>query len=264
MRTLLICHADDRLNRFGMARWLASVSELAGIVVIEESPTKILTRIRKEIGRSGFWRFWDILAFRIYYRLKLNRADEEWERDKLEELSRRYPGPASSIPLLVCASPNAPEVREFIRRAEPDLAIARCKVLLKEEIFRLPKVGTFVMHPGVCPEYRNAHGCFWALANRDLDHVGMTLLRVDRGVDTGPVYGYYSCAFDELGESHFVIQQRVVFDNLEVLAEKLRDICAGRAVPLDTSGRKSGVWGQPWLSRYLRWKREAARGRATR
>ena len=40
-------------------------------------------------------------------------------------------------------------------------------------------LGTFVMHPGICPEYRNAHGCFWALANRDLARVGMTLLRAD-------------------------------------------------------------------------------------
>lgn len=242
-----------------MARWLASSSELAGILVIDESRLKKLRRIRKEIQRSGFWRFWDILAFRVYYRLKLRRADDEWERRKLEELSRLYPEPAASIPILVCTSPNTSEAREFIRRAEPDLAIARCKVLLKEEIFRLPKCGTFVMHPGVCPEYRNSHGCFWALANRDFEHVGMTLLRVDRGVDTGPVYGYYSCRFDELRESHFVIQQRVVFDNLEALAEKLREIYEGHAGPLNTNGRRSGVWGQPWLSRYLQWKRDAAR-----
>ena len=54
---------------------------------------------------------------------------------------------------------------------------ARCKVILKEKIFGIPRVGTFVMHPGICPEYRNAHGCFWALVRRDLERVGMTLLR---------------------------------------------------------------------------------------
>ena len=247
-----------------MARWLASVSDLTGIVLINETRRTKLRRVQREIRRSGFWTFWDVLAFRLYYRLKLSRADTEWELRTIDELSRRYPEPATSIPTLACASPNTSEVREFIRLAQPDLAIARCKVLLKEEIFRLPKRGTFVMHPGVCPEYRNAHGCFWALANRDLEHVGMTLLRIDRGVDTGPVFGYYSCRFDELRESHFVIQQRVVFDNLDLLAEKLRDIHEGRTCPLNTSGRRSGVWGQPWLSRYLRWKREAALRSAAR
>ena len=86
------------------------------------------------------------------------------------------------------------------RSVQPDLAIARCKVILKREIFEIPRVGTFVMHPGICPEYRNAHGCFWALVNRDLDRVGMTLLRVDAGIDTGPVYLHGTCDIDEVRE----------------------------------------------------------------
>ena len=49
----------------------------------------------------------------------------------------------------------------------------------------------------------------------------MTLLRVDRGVDTGPVYGYFSYPFDERRESHHVIQQRVVLDNLDAIGRML-------------------------------------------
>src|SRR5262249_24536905 len=146
---------------------------------------------------------------------------------------------------------------EFIRTSCPDLMIARCKTLLKEEIYSLPRHGTFVMHPGICPEYRNAHGCFWALAQNDYEHVGMTLLRVDRGVDTGAVYGYYTCDFDESVQSHIEIQHRVVFDNLDVLQEKLKQIVDGHAQRVDTSGRSSAAWGQPWLSGYLLWRRRA-------
>ncbi|MGA7439404.1 MAG: formyl transferase, partial [Luteibacter sp.] len=113
------------------------------------------------------------------------------------------------------------------------------------------------MHPGICPEYRNAHGCFWALAERDLDRVGLTLLRIDAGVDTGPIYGYFTYAFDETRESHMRVQYRMVLENLDALAQRIRDIVAGDALPVDVTGRPSGVWGQPWLSRYLRWKRAA-------
>jgi methionyl-tRNA formyltransferase len=120
-------------------------------------------------------------------------------------------------------------------------------------------LGCFVLHPGICPEYRNAHGCFWALAQRDLDRVGMTLLKVDTGVDTGPVYGYYRYSFDERQESYVVIQYRVVMENLDAIATRLKDIEAGTAKPLDTSNRASAAWGQPWLTRYLRWQREAMR-----
>jgi len=116
-----------------------------------------------------------------------------------------------------------------------------------------------VLHPGICPEYRNAHGAFWALANIDLGRVGLTLLKIDKGVDTGPVYGYYTYDVDEVRESHIVIMTRVVFENLERIQRKLLEIHAGNAEALDTSGRASAVWGQPWLTSYLRWKWNARR-----
>jgi methionyl-tRNA formyltransferase len=114
------------------------------------------------------------------------------------------------------------------------------------------------MHPGICPEYRNAHGCFWALANGDLERVGMTLLKIDAGIDTGPVYGYFTYPYDEVHDSHLVIQRRMMLENLDAIAQKLCDIHAGRAQPIDTSERSSAEWGQPWLTAYFRWKRQAS------
>jgi hypothetical protein len=83
----------------------------------------------------------------------------------------------------------------------------------------------------------------------------MTLLRVDAGVDTGAVFGYFRCDLDERTESHNVIQDRVVFDNLDAIRTTLERVLDGTATPIDTTGRDSRAWGQPWLSRYLRWKR---------
>ncbi len=258
MRTLLICHYEEVLNREGMARWLASFSHLTGVVVIREERSRMRARIRREIKRVGLLRFADVLAFRLYYKLKLAEKDAEIERQMLEKIEKRFP--LSNAPELITASPNSAESERFIREAAPDIMIARCKTLLAERIFSIPKVGTFVMHPGVCPEYRNAHGCFWALAQRDLERVGMTLLRIDKGVDTGPVFGYFSYPYDERKESHIVIQDRVVFDNLDAIQAKLEEIYRGEAIPIMTAGRKSAAWGQPWLTRYLAWKRNAAAG----
>ena len=255
VRTLLICHEEDALSREGLARWLASFSTFAGIVSLRESSAQKRRRIKREIKRVGPARFLDVLAFRAYYRARWAGPDREWEQRTLASLRRRYPELPESVPVLTVPSPNTAQVRDFICEARPDIVIARCKVILKEEIFSLPTDGTFVMHPGICPEYRNAHGCFWALANRDLDRVGMTLLRVDRGVDTGPVFGYFHAAYDERQESHIVIQHRTVFDNLDAIRDRLLEIHAGRAEPMDVGNRASGAWGQPWLSSYIRWRR---------
>ena len=235
---------------------------LAGIVEIGGDGARLLRVARREVRRNGLIRFLDVLAFRAYARLRLARADAAWTDAELARLRRRYPIDLASIPRCVVRNPNDEPARAFIAERQPDVIVARCKFILKPEVFSLARGGAFALHPGICPEYRNAHGCFWALVNRDVDRVGMTLLRIDRGIDTGPALLQASCRFDEVRESHYVIQQRVVFENLEQIGRAL--LAAGRGEhlePIDTRGRASAVWGQPRLTSYLRWKRAARRDR---
>jgi hypothetical protein len=262
-RAVLMCHAESRLNRDGIARWLASFADLAGLVIIEEGPEQGRLRIKREAKRIGWLRMADVAAFRLYYGLTQSKADEAWMTRTLDGLAQRFPDPPADVPVCRTPDPNTPEVAAFLARVAPDFMIARCKRILKPSIFEVPRQGTYVLHPGVCPEYRNAHGAFWALANDDLGKVGVTLLRIDKGVDTGPVYGYFTYDVDEVAESHIVVMTRLVTDNLDPIRDRLLDVLAGRAPRIDTTGRPSGVWGQPWLTKYLRWKRQARRRRAS-
>lgn len=258
VRSVLICHAGDDFDREGLAAWLASFTEVAGIVVLDETAAQKRARFRRELRRVGLLRFCDVVAMRFYQRLALAARDRTWMRQALAGMRHRYGAPPT-VPQIIAASVNDPAVMDFLRGIGPDLMLARCKQLLKKKLISLPRLGCFVLHPGICPEYRNAHGCFWALAERDLSRVGMTLLKVDAGVDTGPVYGHYSYPFDEQHESYNVIQYRVVSENLDVLASRFGEIAAGTAQPIDTRGRASANWGQPWLTRYLGWRRAAAK-----
>jgi hypothetical protein len=262
LRTLLICHEGAPLHEEGLARWLASFSTLAGVLVLREPPGRTKQRVKREWKRAGAAGFADVVAFRAYYRAVHAAADHAWVGRTLDALRARYAPVPADVPRLVAQSPNSPESEAFVRAGAPDMAFALCKTLIKKSVFSAPRLGTYVFHPGVCPEYRNAHGCFWALAERDVHRVGMTLLRIDEGVDTGPVYGYFSYAFDEVAESHYVIQNRVVLDNLDALRDTLGAIRDGTAPTVDTHGRPSAVWGQPRLSAWLRWKRAARRDRA--
>jgi len=250
MRTLLICHEDAALDREGLARWLGSFSTFTGAVVIREPGGRLRKRISREIKRVGLWRFLDVLAFRAYHRFAHAAEDRRWEACELTRLRTVYPRDLGA-PEIVVSSPNAAEAQQFIAAQQPDLVIARCKTLLAERIFSIPRLGTFVMHPGICPEYRNAHGCFWAMATGDRANVGMTLLRIDKGVDTGPVFGYFRVDADP-ADSHVLTQHRAVLDHLDAIRDRLLDIEAGTARPIDTTGRKSAAWGQPWLSAYMR------------
>jgi methionyl-tRNA formyltransferase len=255
MRTVVICSEANVFNRQVLPAYLASTTDLVGIVAISDKPRDGWRRLRHEWRRSR-WRILDVLAFRLFYRAWLARRDRDWVRARAAaELARLEP--LGHVPVHRTAEPNSPATRAFLESVEPDLCVAACKTLLRPEIFLVPRHGTFVVHPGICPEYRNSHGCFWALARRDLDRVGATLLRIDEGVDTGPIYAYYTSDIDERRESHTVIQLRVVYDNINRIGEDLRRIAAGAAKPIDTTGRSSAAWGQPRLTEYVRWKRAA-------
>ena len=262
MKTLLICHDGANLHREGLARWLASFSTLTGIVVLHEGKRAAWRRARRELRRVGPIRLADVLAFRLYYKLFMASRDKSWQDGTLREMCRRYRPLPDDTAVLQTSSPNSSAAEQFIRECAPDIVLALCKTLLKPAVFSLPAHGTFVLHPGTCPEYRNAHGCFWALANDDVEKVGMTLLRIDAGVDTGPVYGHYSYPYDAASESHIVIQHRVVLENLDALRQRLKAICDGVARPIDTSGRASASWGQPWLTRYFAWRHKARKRKA--
>ena len=257
---VLICHEAERLDRDGLASWLASTMKLAGLLIIRDGADRRWRAVRREMRRVGPWGLLDVVAFRALARLVHGRRDREWEEAQLDRLRKRYPADLSQVPTLTVSSPNSVEARNFVETVQPDLAIARCKVLLDRAIYEIPRTGTFVLHPGICPEYRNAHGCFWALANRDISRVGMTLLRIDAGIDTGPVYLHGTCDYDERRDSHIVIQQRAVVENLDAIGHTLTALARGEDVePINTEGRRSAVWGQPRLTHYLRWKLAARR-----
>lgn len=251
MRTAIIFHENDLVDSELTTRWLASFSDLAGLVILRENGGRSKDRIRREIKRVGLFRFIDVMAFRLYYRLFHSAKDEQWRRDEVDRLTKDL-SPIGEVATIIAPSPNLPEVKEFLAALGLDVVIARCKVILKKEIFEIPTGGTFVLHPGICPEYRNAHGCFWAIAEDDPENVGLTLLRVDAGIDTGPIYGYFRCDFDLSKESHIVIQNRVFTENLDPIRDKLIEAAEGNAVSINTQGRPSGVWGQPWLTKYIR------------
>ena len=240
-------------------RWLSSFSDLTGVVILSETKQRKWRRIQAEVKRVGLLRFFDIIAFRLYYNCFRSMKDERWLKGEVAWRKMQFPPPSQTIEYLTAHSPNSASCQEFITKLKPDFVIARCKTLLMERIFSIPTVGTFVIHPGICPEYRNAHGCFWALANQDINNVGATLLKVDCGIDTGAVFDYYHYDRPSSDDSHIMIQHRLLMENLEQIKNKLIEIESGKATPIATHGRDSTVWGQPWMTAHRHFTRALRR-----
>ncbi len=108
MRTVLICQEDAPLARVGMARWLHSCSDLAGLIVLRETGGRRWKRIQKEASRIGWLRMLDVFAFRVHQWLFLAKADADFCKAKLEELCAKYPPLPEGCPSCQHPAPTPP------------------------------------------------------------------------------------------------------------------------------------------------------------
>lgn len=80
----------------------------------------------------------------------------------------------------------------LIRELQPDVIVTSGCPILKPEIFGLARIATINVHWGIAPFYRGENTLFWPLYKEDYENVGVTIHRIDAGIDTGPIlaHGY--------------------------------------------------------------------------
>ncbi len=78
-------------------------------------------------------------------------------------------------------------LQDTLIASAPDIVVSYgCSIIREPLISCYP--GRFVnLHLGLSPYYRGSGTNFWPLVNREPEHVGVTFMQIDRGVDTGPI-----------------------------------------------------------------------------
>lgn len=83
---------------------------------------------------------------------------------------------------------NAPEFLDVLRQAAVDMVlVVSFGQLLKGELLELPPCGCINVHASILPRYRGASPIVQAILNQDAA-TGVAFMRMERGLDTGPVY----------------------------------------------------------------------------
>jgi methionyl-tRNA formyltransferase len=93
----------------------------------------------------------------------------------------------NDIPLVKSTHVNNLEVVSAISSAKIDwLFIVGWSQIAASQVLAAPRFGVFGMHPTLLPVGRGRAAIPWAILN-DLNRTGVTLFKMDGGVDTGPV-----------------------------------------------------------------------------
>ena len=116
----------------------------------------------------------------------------------------------------------------------PDaVVVAAYGKILPEWMLRIPRLGCINVHASLLPKYRGAAPINWAIANGD-DATGVSIMRMDAGMDTGPVYAARATTIGRT-ETAPELSRRLAQMGAELLAETLPQIASGgiQATPQD-------------------------------
>jgi methionyl-tRNA formyltransferase len=169
-------------NRLGVevAAAVAGLEEVRLLHVVTTSlprPTTVLERARKT------YRYFGPAGVLAAVRSRLPRPLAPAPAPGLaDELARRLP---SAIHLHY-PDLHASDCLAHLRSLRPDLGIVFACYRLRKSLYSIPRLGTLNLHLGKAPEFRGSSPGFYELL-AGVPEVGVTVHRVDDGLDSGPI-----------------------------------------------------------------------------
>jgi len=162
---------------------------------------------------------------------------------------------AHTIPVWQPERVRAPDFIEQVTTLAPDVAVVIAfGQILPPALLDIPRYGCINIHASLLPGYRGAAPINWAIARGETG-TGLTTMRMDAGMDTGPVYLKAETPI-EGGDDAVTLAERLaamagplVLETLERVADGMipdpQDDGAATLAPLLT--RDDGVidWGRP-------------------
>src|SRR5215467_1122205 len=154
-----------------------------GCAFIFEQPVNRWRLIKRRIKNLGLFQVAGQVAFRLVVSPVLRRLSTSrvMEIQDLYRLSIKAPEQKASHDV---SSVNEPETAELLERLAPDvIVLAGTRIVSKELLARVP-CPVVNIHAGITPLYRGVHGGYWALVEGHPELCGVTVHRVDAGIDT--------------------------------------------------------------------------------
>lgn len=90
------------------------------------------------------------------------------------------------IPVYRISDPNGAEFHHLLRQLAPEVVLNQSELLLGQEVLAIPALGFLNRHASLLPRFRGRLASFWSHAAEPPCY-GVTIHRVDAGIDTGPI-----------------------------------------------------------------------------
>ncbi|HJY27073.1 MAG TPA: formyltransferase family protein [Pyrinomonadaceae bacterium] len=181
LRVILLTHggAEEVLARL-------SFPEVKVVGVFVETDIVRHYGLSEKIKRSIRYDGYGATASKFLKKLTSSKHDYDLgavleSRNELEQIARER-----QIPFHLVANYHNPESIELMTACNADLGVIYGTNIIKESVFKIPRLGSINLHQGLAPYYRGGPPIFWELYNGETE-VGLTVHFVASKVDTGDI-----------------------------------------------------------------------------
>jgi folate-dependent phosphoribosylglycinamide formyltransferase PurN len=218
--------------------------------VLRESKVSRWTMLRRRIKRLGLRTAVGQAAFAMCIApcLRLEGRRRRTEILQTYDLDDK-PIPADTV--IDVPSVNHARTRTILRELSPAVVVVNGTRLLDEGILSAVDSIFLNTHVGITPLYRGTHGGYWALASGDREHCGVTVHKIDTGIDTGEIVA--QARVEPSADDNFCTYPLLQISYArKLLKTAVHEALAGRLRTIPPPAGKSRLWSHPTAFQYLR------------
>lgn len=218
----------------------------AAVVETPVSQQQLLRRRAEKLG-------WPAVAGQILFKLLVAAPLGRAAQGRLAQIRGAHnldnrPLPAERVRLV--SSVNDAACIQLLQELQPDLVVVNgTRIIAKRVLISLacPFLNT---HAGITPLYRGVHGGYWALANDDPQHCGVSVHLVDAGIDTGGILA--QALIKPTAADNFATYPLLqLAAGLPLLLQAVGEVLRGEVRRQHAPAGGSRLWSHPTLAEYV-------------
>lgn len=149
---------------------------------------------------------------------------EETERGYFEEIVEyQYLGIRKLVKLISDEALNTPANVDYIRSLKPQIIAVYGTFLIGKEIIDICPDRILNLHAGLSPYYRGSATNVWPFYNRELEYIGMTVHKIDSGIDSGEIIHQARPAFAPDDNTH-TIGCKCVIIGVDLMLKTIKEL----------------------------------------
>lgn len=205
--------------------------------------------IKNRIKRLGYFKVINQLLFQaIVSKIIKSKSKKLIESRKKILCLDNTPIPSEKI--IEVGFINSNKCIEVIISMDPDLIIVNGTSIISKKVLGCTNALFINTHVGITPEYRGVHGGYWALRNHDKKNFGVTVHKIDKGIDTGDIIYQNTCGVEK--EDNFSTYPLYQYSlAIPLLVKAITDIKDGHLEIYQKEGAESKLYYHPTLTEYI-------------